>query len=173
MSIDVIFYTQIGSIIAFIVALFVPYKVLVAQKDASIELLKQEIEALNRKLSDAKSQSPDVLVTALSSRVEIAKSEIQRLKQDGDAHQVEIREKENRLRLLEEQLTVLNDLIEDSELVCPRCKSPLATRASHTIYGHVNGREVDADIEYLEYECGFSTDGGEVKSPCNSSVEKL
>lgn len=170
MSTDVIFYTQIASIIAFVVAIFIPYKVLVAQKDASIELLKHEIESLKCKLSDAKSQSPDVLVNSLSSRVEIAKSEILRLKQDGDAHQVEIREKEDRLRLLEEQLTVLNRLLEDSELLCPKCKAPLVTRGSHTIYGYVNGREVDADIEYLEYECGFSTDGGEEKSPCRSSI---
>lgn len=173
MSTDVIFYTQIASIIAFLVALFVPYRVLVSQKDALIELLKQEIEAMKRKLSDTETQSPDILVTALSSRVEIAKAEIQRLKQDGDAHQVEIREKENQLRRLEEKLTVLNELIKDSELVCPKCKAPLVTRGSHTIYGHINGREVDADIEYLEYECGFSTDGGEEKSPCRSSVGRL
>jgi molecular chaperone DnaK (HSP70) len=173
MSTDVIFYTQIASIIAFLVALFVPYKVLVAQKDALIELLKQEIEAMKRKLSDTETQSPDVLVTALSSRVEIAKAEIQRLKQDGDAHQVEIREKEKQLRRLEEKLTVLNELIKDSELVCPKCKSPLVTRGSHTIYGYIDGREVDADIEYLEYECGFSTDGAEEKSTCRSSVGKL
>ncbi len=173
MSTDVIFYTQIASIIAFIIAIFVPYKILVAQKDALIELLKQEIDIMKRKLSDAESQSPDVLVTALSSRVDITKAEILRFKQDGDAHQVEICEKENQLRRLEEQLAVLQKLIEDSELVCPKCKAPLVTRESHTIYGHVNGREVDADIEYLEYECGFSTDGGEDKSPCRSSASRL
>jgi hypothetical protein len=172
MSTDVIFYTQLISIIAFIGALFVPYKVLVAQKDASIELLKQEIEALKRKLGDAESQSPDVLVTALSSRVEIAKAEILRFKQDGDAHLIEISEKETQLHRLEEKLTVLLELIEDSELVCPKCKSPLAMRGSHTIYGHINGHECDADIEYLEYECGFATDGGEEKSPCAGQSNK-
>jgi len=166
MSTDIIFYTQIASIITFLAALFIPYKVLIAQKDASIDFLKQEIETLKRKLNDADSQSPDVLVTALSSRVEIAKKEIERLKQDGDAHKVEIREKEDQLGRLEEQLSVLNQLIEDSELICPECQAPLITRSSHTIYGYSNGREVDADIEYLEYECGFSTDGGEVKSMC-------
>ncbi|WP_090348783.1 hypothetical protein [Pseudomonas oryzae] len=82
MSIDIIFYTQIGSAIAFIIALFVPYKVLVAQKDSLVDLLKQEIEPLNRKLKDAESQSPDVLITALSARVEIAKAEMLRLKED-------------------------------------------------------------------------------------------
>ncbi|KAA0888024.1 coiled-coil domain-containing protein [Oryzomonas rubra] len=169
MSTDIIFYTQLASIITFLVALFVPYKILIAQKDASIELLKQEIETMKRKLNDAESQSPDVLVTALSTRVGIAKEEIERLKQDGDAHKVKINEKENQLCRLEEQLAVLNELIKDSELVCPICKAPLMTRVSHTIYGYCDGREVDADIEYLEYECGYTTDGGEDKSPCGKN----
>lgn len=170
MSTDIIFYTQIATIVAYIAALFIPYRVLVAQKDAVIELLKQEIECLKRKLGDADSQSPDVLVTALSSRVDIAKAEISWLKEDGDAHQEEIREKESQLRRLQGQLTDLNELIKGSDLVCPRCKSPLVTRGSHTIYGHAGGREVEADIEYLEYECGYSTDGGEERTPCRSCM---
>lgn len=170
MSNDVIFYTQLASIIAFIVALFLPYKVLVAQKDASIELLRQEIDILKRKLSDAESQSPDILVTALSSRVEIFEEEILRLKQDGDTHQTEIDKKETQLHHLKRNLSVLQELLEDSELVCPKCKAPLVMRGSHTISGYVNGRECEADIEYIEYECGFSMDGGEEKSPCRSSV---
>ncbi len=86
--------------------------------------------------------------------------------QDDDAHQDEIREKENQLRQLQGQLTALNTLIEDSDLVCPKCKAPLVTRASHTIYGP---GDIDVDIEYLEYECGLSIDGGTEKSPCRSS----
>ena len=65
MSTDIIFYTpaQIATIVAFVVALFIPYRILVAQKDSVIELLKQEIESLKRKLGDAESKSPDVLIT--------------------------------------------------------------------------------------------------------------
>lgn len=170
MSNDVIFYTQLASFIAFIVALFLPYKVLVAQKDATIELLRQEIDTLKRKLSDAQSQSPDILVAALSSRVEISEEEILRLKQDSDIHQSEIDKKETQLHHLKRNLSVLQELLEDSEFVCPKCKAPLVMRGSHTIFGYVNGRECEADIEYIEYECGFSMDGGEKKSPCRSSV---
>ena len=44
MTNETIFITQLGSIIAFIVALFVLYSVLVNQKDATIQLLKEKID---------------------------------------------------------------------------------------------------------------------------------
>jgi len=42
MTNEIIFYTQISSIFAFIVAIFGLYRLLVSQKDASIELLKEK-----------------------------------------------------------------------------------------------------------------------------------
>lgn len=35
MNIEILFYTQVGSILAFIVALFVLYRLLICQKDAT------------------------------------------------------------------------------------------------------------------------------------------
>lgn len=43
MSIEILFYTQLASILAFTVALFVLYRVLVSQKDSTIQLLKEKM----------------------------------------------------------------------------------------------------------------------------------
>jgi len=72
---ETIFWTQVASIIAFVVALFVLYRLLVEQKDATIYLQKENIAYLKDQLTDAKLQSPDVLAQSLSSRVELYKDE--------------------------------------------------------------------------------------------------
>ena len=66
MANEIIFLTQIASIIAFIVVLFVLYRVLVSQKDATIELLKEENTYLKEQLETAKENTPDKLAKKLS-----------------------------------------------------------------------------------------------------------
>jgi len=55
---ETIFWTQIASIVGFVVTLFVLYRLLVDQKDATIQLQKENISFLKDQLADAKSQSP-------------------------------------------------------------------------------------------------------------------
>lgn len=69
MTIEAIFLTQIASIIVFVVALFVLYRVLVEQKDATIQLQKENIAYIKDQLVEAKSQSPEIIVQSLSVRV--------------------------------------------------------------------------------------------------------
>lgn len=54
MSNDAIFYTQLASIIVYISALFVVYRVLVHQKDATIELLREKNSWLHEQLETSK-----------------------------------------------------------------------------------------------------------------------
>lgn len=163
MTNEIIFYTQIVSIIGFIIALFSLYGLLVKQKDSVIELLKQRIELLEKEKHDLQSQSPDVLVESLAKRVEISLTEIHRLKEDGEDHKGQILEKETELNDLRNTLKKLNILLEENDLLCPHCQAPLAIRDWKTIYGHSGGREVEVDVEYVEYECGYATLEGEAE----------
>jgi type II secretory pathway component PulM len=65
---ELIFWTQIASVIGFVVLLFVLYRLLVDQKDATIQLQKENILYLKDQLADAKQQSPDVLAQSLAAR---------------------------------------------------------------------------------------------------------
>jgi hypothetical protein len=166
MSNNVIFFTQLASIVVFILALFGIYRSLVSQKDGVIELLREQLKQQEIKIKELQSQSPDVLAKTLSERIEIAVREIARLKVDGGQHKIEINEKEEELNKLKEQRDALADLINDTDLVCPHCNAPLSQRAFYPIYGHVCGRDVEADEEYSEYECGLVIRGGQEESPC-------
>jgi hypothetical protein len=168
MSIELIFYTQVASIIGFILALFTLYRLLVSQKDSVIELLRERTSLLEEKIKELETQSPDVLVDLLNKRVNITKEEILRLNQDGYEHKEQIAEKETELEMLSQKLSKLNYFLAENELLCPHCQAPLLRRACHTIYGEYQGREVEADIEYVEYECGLIRDGAEQISPCCS-----
>lgn len=170
MSSDAISGMQIAAVLGFVGGLFVLYRVLVAQKDSVIQLLNERIKGQEQKIQGLESQSPDTLATALSLRIEIALKEIERLKADGGKHQEEIARKEEELHGLKDRLNELSSLIRDSDLVCHYCSSPLVQRTYYPIYGYVGGSEVEADEEYIEYECGLSVRGGEEVSPCKRHV---
>ena len=146
MSIELIFYTQIASIVGFILAVFTLYRLLVSQKDSVIELLKQRISLLEVQIKELETQSPDVLVDSLAQRVDIAKIEITRLREDGEDHKGQIDKKEAELEKLSKKLNKLNSLLAEHELLCPHCQAPLLRRDWHTIYGEYNRREVESDI---------------------------
>jgi hypothetical protein len=61
MSNEIIFWTQLASIISFITALFVLYRVLVSQKDSTIQLLKDKNRFLSDQLKIEKEKGPDQL----------------------------------------------------------------------------------------------------------------
>lgn len=168
MTTEVIFYTQIVSIIGFIITLFVLYRVLVQQKDAVIQLLKERLVNKDEQIAALKTQTPDALASALNDRIKVTQDEIIRLKIDGDMHRKEIDLKEDELRGIQGKLTTLSDLIKESDLVCPECGEPLVVRHSYTIHGGPDG-EYEDEVEYVEYQCGLSIDGlGEVKSQCRN-----
>ena len=172
MTTEVLFYTQIGSLVAIILTLFGIYRSLVSQKDAVISLLKEQLQAETKKVEELKSQTPDALSDALSKRIGIMTAEIERMRTDGVSQQFEIENKEAELRTVSERLLALNELVRDSDLICPDCSSPLVERGYETVYGRVGGREIDVDIEHRVYECGASFQDGHELCACPKKAQQ-
>jgi hypothetical protein len=171
MTVEFLFYTQIISILGYIGTGFLLYRLLVAQKDAVIELLKERNKILQEKITELETQSSDVLIESLARRVDVAKAEITELNKDAVKNKEEIDRKEGELIEFKESLDRLTSLLSDSDLICPSCQAPLTRRGSHTIYGEIGGREIEADIEFSEYACGYtiSEDRAEPISKCKFS----
>jgi DNA repair exonuclease SbcCD ATPase subunit len=170
---ETIFWTQVASIIAFVVALFILYRLLVEQKDATIQLQKENISYLKDQLTEAKSQSPDVLAQSLASRVKLLEEELNRLEQDNSSTNEQVKAKEaelNQARVKAEELTIkvlhAKELLKD--FLCPHCGAPLAERAYHNESVEYQGREIDVDHEYTVFECGYEIVDGEVRGMCKN-----
>lgn len=97
MTVELLFYTQIASIVAFVAVLFGLYRTLVSQKDATIQLLKEKNDYLLEKLTEARIVSQDILAENLSKRVNLLVEEIERLNQDANSNERLIEEKEVKL----------------------------------------------------------------------------
>lgn len=177
MTNEVIFYTQIASIIGFVMALFVLYRMLVSQKDGTIELLKEKNQYLADQLSEAKSSSPDVLAENLAKRIKLLIEEIERLNKDRDKNENLIEQKENALHAVQKKLSELHEQIKRTEevmrdFVCPYCGAPMQTREYYPIYGHIEDREVEGESEYVTYECGLAIQDGQEIEPCPSVLRE-
>ena len=174
MSNDVIFWTQIASIVAFVFSIFGLYRLLVDQKDATIQLLKETVGTLKDQLSEARNSTPDILAQSLSGRVKSLEGELERLSQDKNANQELVHTKEEELRAtrqkaeeLTKQVSLARDLLND--FLCPHCGAALSAREYHSESVEYQGRELDVDHEYSEYECGYSVIDGKPNSPCEAN----
>ena len=170
---ETVFWTQIVSIVGFVGAVFYLYRLLVEQKESTIQLQKENIAYLKDQLVDARTQSPDVLAQSLRNRVGLFEEELKRLEQDKTSTQEQITAKEEELkkaRFEAEELTkkVLHarELLKD--YVCPYCNAPLAQKAYDSESVEYRGREIDVEHEYIAFECGYSVVDGEVRSQCKT-----
>ena len=171
---ELIFWTQIVSIVGYVAAAFYLYRLLVEQKDSTVQLQRENIAYLKDQLADARAQSPDVLAQSLRSRVTLFEEELKRLEQDKSSTQDEVAEKEaelKRARLDAEELTKqvihARQLLQD--FVCPHCGALLAEKAYDSESVEYRGREIDIDHEYVAFECGYSIVDGQVRSPCKNT----
>jgi len=168
MTTDTIFYTQITSIIVFLLALFSIYRLLVENKDSVIQVLKERIQDRDDKIISLESQTPNALTNALSLRIKIAIDEVERLKADKNIQMDEVKLKQNELGVLKERLNFLSALIQEAGLICEKCG---ATRTHHDfvpIYSNSGDREIEAEIEYTQYACGRLLQDGEEKETCSN-----
>jgi hypothetical protein len=173
MTNETIFITQLGSIIAFIVALFVLYRVLVSQKDATIQLLKEKNTFLNEQLDEAKKHTPERLAKNLSVRIHLLTDELERLSKDREKNKIEIEVKEEKLRQARNEMDLLKEQIEEAqeiadEFLCPFCKSRMVEHAYSYEYYH----GIDIDHEVIAYECGYTIVDGKDEYPCKAKNGK-
>lgn len=176
-----IFSTQVFSLITFVVALFVLYRILVQQKDATIQLQKENIAFLKDQLAETQSRSPDALAQILAGRVKILEEEVKRMHEDKSSTQEQVAAKEGELkdaRQKAEDLTrqVLHARESLRGFLCPHCGAPLSERAYHSESVEYQGRELDVDHEYTAYECGYEIVDGKPSGKCkhasvNSATE--
>jgi len=171
MSNEVIFGMQIFSLISFIGAVFVLYRVLVAIKEATIQSLKEEISLLNNQLTEARNSSPDVLTERLAGRIKHLSDELVRLASDQDENDIAIKEKEKQMNEVQEELATLQEQMERaqdlmSEFFCPYCKAPMTSRLNHIEIIEYEGRDADIEHELILYECGLVVEDGHERHPC-------
>ena len=171
MPIEALFWTQVGSILAFITALFVLYRLLAEQKDATIQLLRETVAALKDQVAELRRTTPDVLAQSLASRSKLLEAELERISKDTGASKELIEQKEADLRTLRteaetlgKQLAAARDLLE--EFSCPYCGRPMTTRQISSEPVSHQGYEFDLEHEYVEYECGHAVRDGQEEHPC-------
>jgi len=171
---ETIFWTQIASITGFVVALFALYRLLVDQKEATIQLQKENIVFLKDQLADAKLQSPDVLAQSLAGRVKLFEEELKRLNQDKTATEDQVGEKEAELaharaeaEALTKKILHARELLHD--FLCPKCGAPIVERAYHSEMMEYQGREIDVDHDWSSFECGLEIVDGSERHPCGAN----
>ena len=156
----VIFATQIVTALGYIATLFVLYRLLVSQKDATIESLEQQINFLRDRLDVAKAESPSILAESLSKRAERLKEELARLSQDQSENEELIREREAELAKARQEIKSFRRELEAakmalSEYKCPFCGALLSAKEYRVETVEYEGRALDIDHELIRYQCGF------------------
>jgi len=136
--------------------------------------LKEKATFLEQQLSISEKKDPDALAKSLSERVGNLNSEIERLSKDKSTNQDIIKNKEIELEKIQEETDELSRQISNahelmSEYFCPHCKAPMAERAYQSESVEYNGRDVDIDREYVNFECGLTFHDGKETSPCKDT----
>lgn len=147
MSNSVIFYTQVGSVLIFVLTVFTLYRLLVHQKDATIQLLKERNLWLQEQISTLKESQPDALLNNLETRLKLTNEELVRLNEDKEQNVVSIKAKEKEVENLLFEIEDLKARIDE----CPHCGARLIT---------LGGDEEEIRV----YECGYSV--GFREHPC-------
>ena len=172
MTNDIIFYTQIISIVVFVLTVFGLYKILIDQKNATIEFLKEKIFVLESKLED---QSPDLLLDRITKRASLLSEELANLSNESEENKSLISEKETELKEINDQMLHYKFQLAKAiglmtEHFCPKCAdAPIVIRNFYPVFGYVNGKEIEADSEYVEYECGYILRDGKEEGRCSNT----
>ncbi|WP_426993358.1 hypothetical protein [Methylomonas sp. CM2] len=166
--------TQIGSIITYVIALFVLYRVLVEQKDATIQNLKEQINSLKDQLVDARSQSPDVLAQNLANRIKLLEQELERLQHDKSASQEQVKAKEMELNQVRAEAANLSEKVQQarkslSDFLCPHCGARLIEKSYPSELVWSGNKGTCYEYELTVFECGYAVQDGEMIKECSKS----
>jgi len=174
MNNETLFYTQLGSIVAYIIIVFFLYRLLVGQKEATIELLNEKNNYLETQLKDLKEKSPGILEERLSKRINILENELGKLSEDEGHNKEKIKEKEKELQIEGKKLEKLQNKIKElkelaTEYFCDDCGAPLVSKE------HCGGSYDENGIEYeiIEFECGKQIIDGRVHRKCSKLQENI
>lgn len=97
---------QIVTIVGLIGSYFALYRLLVSQKDATIESSRQQTETIKQQMELMRSESESVVAKALDERVAIMERELERLKAENKAQAEDFQAKRKVLR--EELISALS-----------------------------------------------------------------
>ena len=166
MSNELIFYTQIASIVAFVISIFALHRLLVSQKDATIESLR---ERLTLEKDRSTIESADELAEALNKRVSMLTDELGRLSSDKETNSELIKKKEAELldakdmyhRLLSMVMHISGMSV---SYFCPECEEPTISEAECKLRFH--NRKPDYFL--VKYSCGYSEVNGKKASECGN-----
>ena len=117
MSNETLFFTQVGSILAFLITLFVLYRMLVQQKDGTIEFLKEQVQLLKTQMDTLKCEQPDILIETYTKRVQALENELGRLLAEKSSDKEHIDNLEERLREARSEVERIGSRIEKAHLV--------------------------------------------------------
>ncbi len=171
MSNDVIFGTQIISIIVFILTVFGLYKLLISQKDSTIQTLKERIEALKEDLQRAKETDPDILLERYSNRATKLEEELVRLTLEKPDGPQAIKDKEKELGKIKFKINMLNKRLQRtqkllSDFFCPHCGAMITERRYDSICLPFDNSNIESEREYYAFECGLEIVNGREISTC-------
>jgi hypothetical protein len=82
MTNEVIFYTQIATIVAFVFTVFGLYRLLVGVKDATIESLRQQLDSSRAKIEELEKKSPSVLIEMYARQLALAEKMVEKVEQE-------------------------------------------------------------------------------------------
>lgn len=149
-------------------ALFGVYRILISQKDSTIELLKERVSVLKEKLE---SESPDNLNQALSRRVDQLDEELERLYIDESTNKELISKKEDELehatevyRRLQETHMHISGM--SASYFCRVCEEPTL----YSVEAKVGFIGNDEKNFLVKYSCGYSELNREKVSDCAKST---
>jgi hypothetical protein len=168
---QVILGVQIVTALGYIIALFGLYRLLVSQKNATIELLKEKNGFLQEQLDSAEAESPTVVAESLARRVKIQEDELGRLMQDQDQDKELIEEKKRELAQARAEIERFREKLDEasyvlSEFSCPYCGAVMTMMDYFPDTAIFRGREIDFEHKVIEYACGLAIYDGKEVSPC-------
>ncbi len=150
--------------ITFVGSIFVLYRVLVSQKDATIELLREKIDLQKEKSTAA---NADELASALGGRVELLTDELSRLRCDKETNSELIRKKEAELSDIADMYQRIQSMVMHTSgmsvsYFCPVCEEPTISEAESKLRFH----NKQPDYFLVKYHCGYSEIDGKKTSDC-------
>ncbi len=167
MSNELIFYTQLASILTFVGTVFALYKLLVSQKDATIEALRERIATQQDRMTF---ESPDALNERLSKRIALLTDELTRLGADKETNAEVIKAKEEELTGATEMYKRLQKLVMHTSgmsisYFCPVCEEPtLECTEAKQIFSPKK-----SEYFRVSYHCGYSEVNGKKVSECRNT----